>query len=136
MKTGSFCAFLALILALVSACGTKTKGSGNLDTVIETRADSIPIHEILQPCFLLERASWNAVGDKAVIMNSGSNDSLVYVYRLPDFEFLYAGIRRGNGRKTFAVGRIRSFLVMIPYFFFGIQAVVEDTPHSPIRDLS
>ena len=97
MKTGCFCAFWALILALVSACGTKTKGSGNLDTIIETRADSIPIHEILQPCFLLERASWNAVGDKAVIMNSGSNDSLVYVYRLPDFEFLYAGIRAGNG---------------------------------------
>ena len=67
-----FCAFLALIPALVSACGTKTKGSGNLDTVIETRADSIPIHEILQPCFLLERASWNAVGDKAVILRGHS----------------------------------------------------------------
>ena len=101
MKRYLSCAFWALILALVSACGTKTKGSGNLDTIIETRADSIPIHEILQPCFLLERASWNAVGDKAVIMNSGSNDSLVYVYRLPDFEFLYAGIRRGNGPEDF-----------------------------------
>ena len=103
MKRYLSCAFWALILALVSACGTKTKGSGNLDTIIETRADSIPIHEILQPCFLLERASWNAVGDKAVIMNSGSNDSLVYVYRLPDFEFLYAGIRRGNGPEDFRI---------------------------------
>ena len=103
MKRYLSCAFWALILALVSACGTKTKDSGNLDTVIEIRADSIPIHEILQPCFLLERASWNAVGDKAVIMNSGSNDSLVYVYRLPDFEFLYAGIRRGNGPEDFRI---------------------------------
>ena len=93
-----FCAFLALIPALVSACGTKTKGSGNLDTVIETRADSIPIHEILKPYFYpLFISNWNAVGDKAVIMNAGANDSLVYVYRLPDFEFLYAGIRAGNG---------------------------------------
>ena len=93
-----FCAFWALILALVSACGTKTKGSGNLDTVIETHADSIPIHEILKPYFYpLFISNWNAVGDKAVIMNAGSNDSLVYVYRLPDFEFLYAGIRAGNG---------------------------------------
>ncbi len=90
--------FLAVFAAvLFSACNAGQKPAGSFDTPVEVRADSIAVHEIFQPSFFFNTANWSAVGDKAVIMNDGSNDSLVYVYRLPDFTFLYAGIRAGNG---------------------------------------
>lgn len=83
---------------LFLACKNQGETEAGFSDIQNIHADSIPIHEILKPYFYpLFISNWNAVGDKAVIMNAGSNDSLVYVYRLPDFEFLYAGIRAGNG---------------------------------------
>lgn len=53
-------------------------------------SDSIPIHQILRPREMV------AAGDKAVI-TSYSKDSLIYVYSLPDFRYLYTGLRAGGG---------------------------------------
>lgn len=52
--------------------------------------DSIPIAEILHP------SAWTVEGDKAVLA-SRQNDSLFWVYRLPEFEFLYCFGLKGEG---------------------------------------
>ena len=83
--------FLAVFAAvLFSACGAGPKAPGSFDTAVEVRADSIFIHEILQPW------KWGASGDKVVILVD-SPDKVAYAYRLPDFKFLYSGIQAGGG---------------------------------------
>ena len=85
-------AFAACSVALAAvACG----GAGETDdhgfgAPEELRADSIAIREILQP------SDYAVSGDKLLLVTTES-DRLVYVYRLPEGEFLYAGIRVGNG---------------------------------------
>lgn len=92
---------LLLLLAAFAAgfsmsCGSG-KDTGGFGETLEVRADSIAVHEIFQPSFFLNTANWSTIGDKAVIISDASPDTLAYVYQLPDFTFLYAGIRAGNG---------------------------------------
>ena len=97
-KVSLLCALSALAAVLFSACGTGAKAPGGFDTPVEVRADSIAVHEIFRPSFfVITTANWCAAGDKAVIISDDSPDTVAYVYRLPDFKFLYAGIRRGGG---------------------------------------
>ena len=54
------------------------------------QADSIRIEQILSP------RTWTVAGDRAIVA-SLSQDSVLYTYRLPDFEYLYSGLRAGGG---------------------------------------
>jgi len=54
------------------------------------QADSILIEQILLP------RTWTVAGDRAIVA-SLSQDSVLYAYRLPDFEYLYSGLRAGGG---------------------------------------
>ena len=54
------------------------------------QADSIRIEQILSP------RTWTVAGDRAIVA-SLSQDSVLYAYRLPDFEYLYSGLRAGGG---------------------------------------
>ena len=82
--------FAVLTICLLSACaGEKTDANGFAD-VVEIKADSIAVHEILQP------RRYTVSGDKMLLLTD-KGDSLMYVYRLPEAEFLYKGLRVGNG---------------------------------------
>lgn len=78
-----------------SACSSEKKDVSGFGQVDELFADSIAIHEILQP------RGWLTTGDKAVILSKGQ-DSVGYAYRLPDFKFLYVGLRVGGGPEELA----------------------------------
>ena len=82
--------FLILAAVLFSACSGNNKPAGGLHNPQEVHADSIAVHEILQP------DKWGVSGDKVVIIID-SPDTLAYVYRLPDFKFLYTGLQAGGG---------------------------------------
>lgn len=81
----------AAVLAVSCGGGKSSEENPFAFAQIETlTCDSIPIAEILQP------SAWTVVGDKAVLA-SGQNDSLFWVYRLPEFEFLYCFGLKGEG---------------------------------------
>lgn len=87
LKIGAVAALLA------ASCGPGSEEMGGpfeFAETIQLTCDSLPIGEILIP------AEWEICGDKAVI-SSPRTDSLFYVYRLPDFEYLYAFGRKGEG---------------------------------------
>lgn len=90
MKNILFLLSVAFAAGLSVSCGGE-KGASEFGETVELRADSIAIHEILQP------NSWVATGGKAVVGAKKGSDSLVYVYGLPEFKFLYKGIRTGGG---------------------------------------
>lgn len=92
MKKSSFFILTVLVASLLSECGSdKGKNANGFGAPVELRADSIAIREILQP------KSWVAAGDKAIVGSGKGSDSLVYVYSLPEFRCLYAGLRTGGG---------------------------------------
>lgn len=86
-------AFAVLAICLAAACvgdsQSKTDANGFRETV-ELRADSVAIREIVQP------RRYAVSGDKMLLL-SNKGDSLMHVYRLPAVEFLYKGLRVGNG---------------------------------------
>lgn len=86
-------AFAVLAVCFAAACGgdnkNKTDANG-FGQAVELRADSVAIGEIVQP------RRYAVSGDKMLLL-SNKGDSLMHVYRLPAVEFLYKGLRVGNG---------------------------------------
>lgn len=80
---------LLLALMMISACTGGKAAEGFAETK-ELAADSIAIDQIFRP------RQHVVAGDKAVFFGMEA-DTLGYVFRLPDFEFLYGGIRTGGG---------------------------------------
>ena len=92
MKKTYFTTAWGLVTLWVAAscsgsAGTDAHGFGPAE---ELYADSVAIHEIVQPRRMM------VSGDK-MILQTHIGDSLIYVYRLPEVSFLYAGIRAGGG---------------------------------------
>lgn len=89
--TPIFAAILSLTAAsLTTSCGPSAPADPFTRTEDLAASDSIAIDQILRP------REWVAAGDKAVITTS-SKDSSIYVYSLPDFRYLYSGLRAGGG---------------------------------------
>lgn len=66
-------------------------GNGNGNSVHEIlMADSIAVRQIIKPY------GWIVVGDKCVV-HANEMDTAFYVYGLPDFEYLYCQVGRGEG---------------------------------------
>ena len=76
-------------------CSSGAGGGEGLPEPRRIEGDSIAIHQIVKP------SRWAVSAGKAIVQAQGT-DSLFYVYRLPDFRFLYAWGRRGDGPGEFA----------------------------------
>ncbi len=74
----------------LAGCAGQARSGDDQPTVQTLTADSIAIHQVINP------HQWAVSAGKAVVQTLRM-DSLFYVYSLPDFRFLYAWGRRGNG---------------------------------------
>lgn len=74
----------------LAGCAGQARSRDDQPTVQTLTADSIAIHQVINP------HQWAVSAGKAVVQTLRM-DSLFYVYSLPDFRFLYAWGRRGNG---------------------------------------
>lgn len=91
LSTPVFAAILSLTAAsLATSCGPSAPADPFARTENLAASDSIAIDQILRP------RKGVVAGDKAVI-TTYSKDSLIYVYSLPDFRYLYSGLRAGGG---------------------------------------
>ena len=92
-----------LFLGLVGACvlaglagscagGSEVPKAAEFSSVEKITCDSIPIKQIVQPT----ENGWHIAGDKSVFV-SPKSDSLFWVYRLPDFKYLYSFGLKGEG---------------------------------------
>lgn len=85
-----------VILSTTWACSSGEKNATEHHVQTDTlRADSIAIHEILNPWKLMEK------NGMAILHNLPEKDTLFYVYSLPDFRFLYKWGRVGQGPDEF-----------------------------------
>lgn len=93
---------LLCITAIFTACGAdKTaKDTFDLPAVLDA-PDSIAIDQILAPQI------WRIAGDKALIL-SQKTDSAFFVYRLPDFKYLYSFGAKGEGPDDFSYPYLRT----------------------------
>lgn len=82
--------FTGLFSCLSIACGGGKTDANGFGGTEELRADSVVIREIMQP------RRYAVSGDKMLLLTD-KGDSLAYVYRFPEVEFLYKGLRVGNG---------------------------------------
>ena len=111
--------FSAIILSAVAsaffyACAPG-KSEGGFVRTETLQADSIAIGQILDPRL------WAVVGDKAVIA-SYTQDTLLYVYRLPEFEYLYSGLRAGGGP-----GELSNIYGVLPRSYSNGRFVLDDS---------
>ena len=74
----------------LAGCAGQACSGDDQPTVQTLTADSIAIHQVINP------HQWAVSAGKAVVQTLRM-DSLFYVYSLPDFRFLYAWGRMGNG---------------------------------------
>ena len=79
----------------LAGCSSGAGGGEGLPEPRRIEGDSIAIHQIVKP------SRWAVSAGKAIVQAQGT-DSLFYVYRLPDFRFLYTWGRRGDGPGEFA----------------------------------
>ena len=79
----------------LAGCSSGAGGGKGLPEPRRIEGDSIAIHQIVKP------SRWAVSAGKAIVQAQGT-DSLFYVYRLPDFRFLYTWGRRGDGPGEFA----------------------------------
>ena len=79
----------------LAGCSSGAGGGEGLPEPRKIEGDSIAIHQIVKP------SRWAVSAGKAIVQAQGT-DSLFYVYRLPEFRFLYAWGRRGDGPGEFA----------------------------------
>ena len=93
MKTQISILAAAGVSVLLAGCGN-AKGTDGFAEPVPLAADSIAVNQIVKP------ACWAVCNGKAVVV-SENTDSVFYVYRLPDFRFLYTWGRRGSGPGEF-----------------------------------
>lgn len=92
-------AFFSLVVALLLTAACQSSGDKNTaadfsEPELLALSDSIAIDEILQP------ENWAVSQGKAVVF-SRRTDSLFFVYRLPEFKYLYSFGRKGEGPDEF-----------------------------------
>ncbi len=85
----------AIAVFLLSGCTTGEKYSDSFAQPIPLLVDSIKINQIVQV------EDWTKAGDKAVIF-SPLTENVFYVYKLPEFRFLYDFGQKGGGPEDFA----------------------------------
>lgn len=85
-------------------------------------SDSIEIRQILSPL------GWSISGDKAVVL-SDKTDTLFYVYRLPEFRYLYCFGQKGQGPDDFSFAFLRNLEPATPERF-NVEDIQKDTRHS------
>lgn len=90
---------LASLFFTVLSCGGPGGGkTADFDHPEKIECDSIAIEQILAP------TSWTVNKDKVVIL-SPKTDSVFFVYRAPDFEYLYSFGRSGEGPEDYQYPR-------------------------------
>ena len=95
MERISILGIAAIAMAAFSCSGSKGESRPFESSSIEKiTCDSIAIEQILQP------VEWTPVDGKAIIF-SPKSDSVFYVYRLPDFKYLYSFGSKGEGPEDF-----------------------------------
>ena len=85
--------FLLLGVLGLCACDGGEKDAGALPVPEVLTADSLEVHEIFRP------HKFFPLGDRMVVQTL--EDTVFYVYGLPDFDFRYAQGRRGEGPDEF-----------------------------------
>ena len=85
--------FLLLGVLGLCACGGREKDAGALPAPEVLTADSLWVHEIFRPL------KFFPLGDRMVVQTL--EDTVFYVYGLPDFDFRYAQGCRGEGPDEF-----------------------------------
>lgn len=95
MKPCTFITGLVAAFFAASSCGIPAEEKATeFGPPEKIECDSIAIGQILAP------TGWTINGDKAVVV-SRNTDSLFFVYRLPDFKYLYRFGFQGNGPNDF-----------------------------------
>lgn len=94
MKRNHAVIVLAFML-LLTGCTAGEKYSDSFTAPIPLPADSVKIDQIVQV------ESWTKAGDKAVVFSPLTED-VFYVYKLPEFRFLYSFGQKGEGPEDFS----------------------------------
>ena len=75
----------AIAVFLLSGCTTGKKYSDSFSAPIPLQVDSLKINQIIQV------EDWTKAGDKVLIF-SPLTKNIFYVYKLPEFRFLYLSL--------------------------------------------
>lgn len=95
MERISILGIAAIAMAAFSCSGSKGESrSFESSSIGKITCDSIAIEQILQP------VKWTLVDGKAIIF-SPKSDNVFYIYRLPDFKYLYSFGSKGEGPEDF-----------------------------------
>ena len=109
MKT--FSRQIRILAAFCVASGAFFSGACNSaaggDKIEKLSADSIAVREVLQP-------SGHAVSGEKVALLSRKSENLFWVYRLPDFKFLYCYGQAGEGPDDFGMCGFENHDVRMP----------------------
>lgn len=109
MKRISLLSIISILL--FSACGTsKTEENTFAHPMALDAPDSIAIKQIIAPLV------WRTIDNKAVVF-SQKTDSVFFVYRLPDFEYLYSFGAKGEGPDDFSYPYLRTQNVSTSPFY-------------------
>ncbi len=95
MKKIHLATAIFLVFAVISCSVSGRKYEGSFKEYVPLQADSIRIDQIIKI------DSWTRAGDKAVVF-SPLSENVFYVYKLPEFSFLYSLGQKGEGPGDFS----------------------------------
>lgn len=104
-------------------CGACRSAGEPQSKVEKLSADSIVVREVLQP-------SGHAVRDNKMVLISPKSENLFWVYRLPDFKFLYCYGQTGEGPDDFGMCGFEDQDVRLPDIYINEYAKFRITGYS------